>query len=133
MELWRGHAMSSPTGTNKKTNTASCPQSEERPNLGSCRILPALSRLGSGTAVPIRDIVKNDCAFTPEDTKALSAAFEETLSALSLVDREDPITMFVARLIVDLAKEGERDPARLCDLALKAVSRRSGEASSGSA
>ena len=78
-----------------------------------------------GAAVPIRDIVKKDCAFTPEDTKVLGAAFEDTLSALQLVDREDPLTLVIAKLIVELAKEGERDPMRLRELALKSVAGRS--------
>ena len=64
--------------------------------------------------MPIRDIVKSDHAFTPEDTKVLGAAFDETLSAL-----------LIAILIVELAKQGERDPMRLRELALKSVTGRS--------
>jgi hypothetical protein len=33
------------------------------------------------------------------------------------------LTILVAKIIVELAKEGERDPVRLRDLALKAVPR----------
>jgi len=75
--------------------------------------------------MPIRDIVKNDYAFTPEDTKVLGAAFEDTLSALQLVDREAPLPLLIAILIVELAKKGERDPIRLRKLALKSVPGRS--------
>ena len=74
--------------------------------------------------MPIRDIVKSDHAFTPGDTKVLGAAFDETLSALQ-VDREDPLTLLIAKFIVELAKEGERDPMRLRELALKSVTGRS--------
>ena len=45
---------------------------------------------------------------------SMSAGFTAALSKLELVDRDDPITMAVAKLIIELAKEGERDPARLC-------------------
>jgi hypothetical protein len=41
------------------------------------------------------------------------------LRALNLTDRNDPISIRVAKIIIGLAKDGERDPARLRDLALK--------------
>jgi hypothetical protein len=37
------------------------------------------------------------------------------------IDRKDPRVIAVAKLIIELAKGGERDPARLRDLALKSV------------
>jgi hypothetical protein len=82
----------------------------------------AQSRCG-GSAVPIRLIIKNDPAFTPEDRKVLADAFEDTLRELKLVDREDPVTRLVAEIMIELAKEGERDPARLRDLTLKSVTK----------
>ena len=72
-------------------------------------------------AMPIRILLEHDHAFTPEDVKVLTDAFEDTLRALRLHDREDPLTMAVAKIIIQLAKDGERDPTRLRDLALKAV------------
>ena len=51
------------------------------------------------------------------------AAFEAALGKLGLVKRNDPPTMAVAKLIIELAKEGERDPERLCALALKQLSK----------
>ena len=57
--------------------------------------------------------------FGPEDAAQLTAAFEAALSKLGLVDRTDPMTMTVAKLIIQLAKNGERDPQKLCDDALK--------------
>jgi len=71
--------------------------------------------------MPIRLLLEHDHAFTPEDAKALIGAFEETLRALNLVDREDRLTMTVAKLIIDFAKEGERDPNRLRDLVLRTL------------
>jgi hypothetical protein len=38
---------------------------------------------------------------------------------LSLVDREDRLTMTVAKLIVEFAKKGERDPNGLRELVMK--------------
>ena len=72
-----------------------------------------------GLHVPIGAILENDRSFGPEDIANLAAAFEATLSKLGLVDRKDPMTTTVAKLIIQLAKEGERDPERLCAGALK--------------
>jgi hypothetical protein len=71
--------------------------------------------------MPIRLLLEHDHAFTPEDVKALVEAFEETLRALNLVDREDRLTMTVAKLIIQFAKEGESDPNRLRDLVVKTL------------
>jgi hypothetical protein len=49
----------------------------------------------------------------------LEAAFDAALSKLGLVDRKDPMTMTVAKLIIELAKNGQRDPKKLCNDALK--------------
>ena len=71
--------------------------------------------------MPIRLLLEHDHAFTPEDVKVLIEAFEETLRALNLVDREDRLTMTVAKLILEFAKEGERDPNRLRELVVKTL------------
>ena len=69
--------------------------------------------------MPIRAILENDHAFSPEDIADLTAAFEATLARLGLVDRRDPLTTAVAKAIIQLAKYGERDPERLCHGALQ--------------
>lgn len=76
-----------------------------------------------GPSVPIRPFLEHNHSFGPEDIASLSAAFESALSKLGLVARDDPATMAVAKLIIELAKEGERDPERLCALALKQLSK----------
>ena len=53
--------------------------------------------------------------------KVLIEAFEEALRALKLADREDPLTMTVAKLIIEFAKEGDRDPNGLRDLVVKTL------------
>jgi hypothetical protein len=57
--------------------------------------------------------------FDPEDAEKLTAAYENALRALELANREDPITNIVAERIIQAAKTGERDPARLCAMAIK--------------
>jgi hypothetical protein len=71
--------------------------------------------------MPIRLIIRNDHAFTPEEAEPLIEAFEDTLRVLNLVDREDPLTLLVAQHIVQLAKEGERDPVRLRERTVQAI------------
>jgi hypothetical protein len=56
--------------------------------------------------------------FEPEEIATMSAAYEETLRVLQLADREDPITELVARKIIEVAGNGERDPARISEQAL---------------
>jgi hypothetical protein len=45
----------------------------------------------------------------------LAAALKDTLRQLRLVDRNDPVVTMVAKRIIELAKQGERDPIRLRD------------------
>ena len=54
--------------------------------------------------MPIRQLLEHDHAFTPEDVKILIKAFEDTLRALKLADREDQLTTTVAKLIIEFAK-----------------------------
>ena len=53
----------------------------------------------------------------------MSAAYEAAFGKLGLVDRSDPATMAVGKLIIEFAKTGERDPERLCALALQQLSK----------
>jgi hypothetical protein len=76
---------------------------------------------GLRASVPLRAVLKDNHSFGPDEIDALVRAFEDTLRALRLVDRNDPAAMVVARLIVDLAKQGERDPIRLHERALRAA------------
>jgi hypothetical protein len=76
-----------------------------------------------GPNVPTRLFPEHDHSFGPGDIADISAAFEAALSKLGLIAREDPATMAVAKLIIELAKAGERDPPRLCALALEQLSR----------
>ena len=75
-------------------------------------MLPSnLRRAVEGLTVPIRDILKVEYGpvFEPEEVASLTAAFDAALSNLGLVNRKDPITTTVAKVIIQLAKDGERD------------------------
>jgi hypothetical protein len=51
----------------------------------------------------------------------LRDVFEDTLRALKLVDRSDPVTSLIAKKIIELARRGERDRARLRQAAVGGV------------
>ena len=65
--------------------------------------------------MPVRHFLERDSSFGPDDLAAMSAAFEQALRRLGLTDRTDPATALVARKIIALAKQGERDPEKLCE------------------
>ena len=71
--------------------------------------------------MPIGANLKNDHSFGPEDIANLTAAFEAAVTKLGLVDRKDPLTTAVAKAIIQLAKDGERNPERLCEQALNSL------------
>ena len=58
-------------------------------------------------------------AFEPEAIARMSAAYEEVLRVLQLADRQDPITELVAKKVIDVCQSGERDPANICEQALR--------------
>lgn len=64
-------------------------------------------------AMPIRALLNDDQSFSPEEAKVLVEAFEQSLKALRLVDREDPATLLVAEKVLEAARGGERDMQRL--------------------
>jgi hypothetical protein len=57
-------------------------------------------------------------AFQPEDIKRLGEAYELALVQLGLNDRRDPITETVAKLIIEIAQNGVKDPETICVLAI---------------
>ena len=57
----------------------------------------------------------------PEDIDRLVTAYEETLRALGLSDRNDQITEIVAKKIIEIGQTGIRDPAQISQLAIKAI------------
>jgi hypothetical protein len=62
-------------------------------------------------------------SFDPEVIAAMIVAYHAVLAELRLSDREDAGTRMVARRVVAIAATGERDPLRLVDATLEALSR----------
>lgn len=69
--------------------------------------------------MPIRQLLDH-AVFNPEEIAMLRDVFEDTLRALNLADRSDPVTMLVAKKLIELASQGERDAGRLREAALRA-------------
>ena len=62
--------------------------------------------------------------FEPEDIERLVTAYEQTLRALRLKDRSDPITQLVAEKIIAIGRLRIEDPAEISKLALKELTTR---------
>ena len=63
-------------------------------------------------------------AFEPKDIERLVTAYEQTLRALRLKDRSDPITQLVAEKIIPIGRLRIEDPAEISKLALKELTTR---------
>jgi hypothetical protein len=51
----------------------------------------------------------------------MGVAFEMTRVALGIAERRDDVNEIVAKTIVELAKQGERNPDLLCERALTSL------------
>jgi hypothetical protein len=60
--------------------------------------------------------------FDAETVRLLGVAFEMAIESLRNRGVDEQPREAIARAIIDLAKAGERDPERLCELALEACS-----------
>ena len=69
--------------------------------------------------MPIRQFLGSDAVFAPEDLTAMSEAFARACAELKLSASRDARAEMVARRIIRAALSGERDPGRLCELALE--------------
>ena len=58
-------------------------------------------------------------ALQPVDIDRLVDAYQRTLRALGLKDRDDPLTQAVAKKIIDIDRSGTRDPQQISELALR--------------
>jgi len=56
--------------------------------------------------------------FSPEEVALLTAAFEDCLRELQLVDRDDPAATLVAKRVLQFAESGVRDPIWLREAVL---------------
>ena len=60
-----------------------------------------------------------EAVFPPEDIAAMTTAYDAALQLLRLTGRADPVTEIVAKKIIEIARSGERDPAKICARAIK--------------
>ena len=60
----------------------------------------------------IHRLLKNN-TFGPEEIERLVTAYEQTLRALGLKDRSDPITQIVAEQIIEVGRLGIEDPEEI--------------------
>jgi len=72
--------------------------------------------------MPIRSLLKHVQSLRAPDSENVIAAFDAALAKLHLEHRDHPDTLMVAYRIIELAKQGERDPTRLRDAAVKSLS-----------
>ena len=77
---------------------------------------PAPSR--SVEDMPVVRLLQN-LKVTPEESARLVTAYEETLKALRLVDRSDPLAELVATKVIEIGQRGLLDPAEISRLALE--------------
>jgi hypothetical protein len=70
--------------------------------------------------MPIRGLLDVEGAvFDPEDVKAITAAHEITLKRLKVADRKSPMAFLAAKTLIQIAKDGERDPQCLSERVIR--------------
>jgi hypothetical protein len=93
------------------------------PHLGGPRYW-ALNRIaatpGSGE-MPILKILESHSGFGPEDVEAMARAFERACKTLQPSSDQISLRELIAMKIVANARCGERDPDRLCQLAISEI------------
>jgi hypothetical protein len=62
--------------------------------------------------------------FRPDGIEKIVAGFELALTALHITDWKDPKALTVDKIVFNPTKQGELDPQRLRDIAVKAFSAR---------
>lgn len=77
---------------------------------------------GAEGPMPIRGMLDGG-VYNPREIAEMAAAFEATLAHLNLVDRTDPVTTLIAKVIIECAKTGAIDRVRLRDCAIEAVTK----------
>jgi hypothetical protein len=64
--------------------------------------------------VPIRaELAANLGVFGPEELEDIVTAFEAVMKDMGLTDRTDPATLMLAKIMIELAKQGEFTAASL--------------------
>ena len=68
--------------------------------------------------MPINRLLKGK-ELNPDDVELLTAAFNLALRELHLVDRNDPFCEMVARNVIEIGTDGNRDPKEIASCAVK--------------
>jgi hypothetical protein len=68
--------------------------------------------------MPISRLLQN-LPIGPAEISRMTAAYEQTLRTIGLVDRNDPIAEMIAKKIIEIAQSGVREPADISALAIK--------------
>lgn len=58
-------------------------------------------------------------AFSPEDIARMTTAYDAAIRLLPVTERSDPIKERIASKIIEVTRQGERDPPRICARALQ--------------
>ena len=70
--------------------------------------------------MPIRPLLQaNSGVFSPKDIRAITDAFEAVLKDLGLKDLTDPATTMLAKLMIEVAQQGQFTAASLRTRVLK--------------
>ena len=56
---------------------------------------------------------KEGGVFGPEEIAVMTTAFDQLLLDYKLVSRDDPLVTMLAKLVIELVRNGERDPEKL--------------------
>jgi hypothetical protein len=84
---------------------------------------PQQGPVGSSVMGQIRNLFYST-AFDPETVKALCDAYDRACKSPHDAGQPDIVNEVIAQRIISLAKQGERDPDKLCAGALVAVVRK---------
>ena len=60
-----------------------------------------------------------DVYFGPDATRAMGSAFDKACRSLQNNGQANVVREIIAKRIIDLARDGERDPDHLCDATLQ--------------
>ena len=77
--------------------------------------------------MPIRIFIQDQGGFTHEEAGFLMLSFEYALRKLGSVNRTDTVAIVIAKQIIAIARNGERDPLKLSAKALAALRLRPGD------
>jgi hypothetical protein len=92
-------------------------------HFGWCSPVPDL--ISTIKVAPMSEVIhalaRREVSFGPEDIAVLAAGLESALTNLHITNRNDPATTAVAKLIIQLARDGECDPTRLAIRAIEIV------------